>query len=130
MCYFILPHDERQKMTENIDPRIDPQLKALMQVINEITNNRVPFYEPHELAARSTLRALQHEIDDRNALDDGELIDVLNQARIEVKYLLSIVSDLLERVKQRDVEIGIQQLRLNENEVEIQRLEHQVHRAN
>ena len=117
-------------MTENIDPRIDPQLKALMQVMNEITNNRVPFYEPHELAARSTLRALQHEIDDRNALDDGELIDVLNQARIEIKYLLSIISDLLERVKQRDIEIGIQQLRLNENEVEIQRLEHQVHRAN
>ena len=130
MCYFISPHDERQKMTENIDPRIDPQLKALMQVMNEITNNQVRFYEPHELAARSTLRALQHEIDDRNALDDGELIDVLNQARIEVKYLLSIVSDLLERVKQRDVEIGIQQLRLNENEVEIQRLEHMVHRAN
>jgi predicted RNA-binding protein with EMAP domain len=130
MCYFISPHDERQKMTENIDPRIDPQLRALMQVMNEITNNRVPFYEPHELAARSTLRALQHEIDDRNALDDGELIDVLNQARIEVKYLLSIVSDLLERVKQRDIEIGIQQLRLNENEVEIQRLEHMVHRAN
>ena len=130
MCYFISPHDERQKMTENIDPRTDPQLKALMQVMNEITNNQVPFYEPHELAARSTLRALQHEIDDRNALDDGELIDVLNQARIEVKYLLSIVGDLLERVKQRDVEIGIQQLRLNENEVEIQRLEHMVHRAN
>ena len=130
MCYFISPHDERLKMTENIDPRIDPQLKALMQVMNEITNNQVPFYEPHELAARSTLRALQHEIDDRNALDDGELIDVLNQARIEVKYLLSIVSDLLERVKQRDIEIGVQQLRLNENEVEIQRLEHMVHRAN
>ena len=130
MCYFISPHDERQKMTENIDPRIDPQLKALMQVMNEITSNKVPFYEPHELAARSTLRALQHQIDDRNALDDGELIDVLNQARIEIKYLLSIISDLLERVKQRDIEIGIQQLRLNENEVEIQRLEHQVHRAN
>ena len=130
MCYFISPHDERQKMTENIDPRTDPQFKALMQVMNDITGNKVPFYEPHELAARSTLRALQHEIDDRNALDDGELIDVLNQARIEVKYLLSIVSDLLERVKQRDVEIGIQQLRLNENEVEIQRLEHMVHRAN
>ena len=117
-------------MTENIDPRIDPQLKALMQVMKEITNNRVPFYEPHELAAQSTLRALQQQIDDRNALDDGELIDVLNQARIEVKYLLSIVSDLLERVKQRDIEIGVQQLRLNENEVEIQRLEHQVHRVN
>ena len=63
-------------------------------------------------------------------LDDGELIDVLNQARIEVRYLLSIITDLHERIKQRDVEIGIQQLRLNENEVEIQRLEHMVHRAN
>jgi hypothetical protein len=63
-------------------------------------------------------------------LDDGELIDVLNQARIEVRYLCSIITDLHERIKQRDVEIGIQQLRLNENQVEIQRLEHMVHRAN
>lgn len=101
----------------------DAQLKALRQVIDEITNKKVLFYEPHELAARSTLRELQHQIDDHNVLDDGELIDVLNQARIEVKYLCSIITDLHERVKQRDVEIGIQQLRLNENEVEIQRLE-------
>ena len=108
----------------------DPQFKAIMHVMNEITGNKVPLRNPWELAARSTLRELQHQIDDHNALDDGELIDVLNQARIEIKYLLSIISDLLERVKQRDVEIGIQQLRLNENEVEIQRLEHQVHRAN
>ena len=108
----------------------DPQFKAIMHVMNEITANKVPLRNPWELAARSTLRELQHQIDDHNALDDSDLIDVLNQARIEVKYLLSIISDLLERVKQRDVEIGIQQLRLNENEVEIQRLEHQVHRAN
>ena len=117
-------------MTENIDPRTDPQFKALMQVMNEITGNKVPLLNPWELAARRTIRELQHQIDDHNALDDSDLIDVLNQARIEVKYLLSIISDLLERVKQRDIEIGIQQLRLNENEVEIQRLEHQVHRAN
>ena len=117
-------------MTENIDPRTDPQLRALMQVMKEITSNKVPLRNPWELAARSTIRELQHQIDDHNALDDSDLIDVLNQARIEVKYLLSIISDLLERVKQRDIEIGIQQLRLNENEVEIQRLEHQVHRAN
>ena len=117
-------------MTENIDPRTDPQFKAIMQVMNEITGNKVPLLNPWELAARSTIRELQHQIDDHNALDDSELIDVLNQARIEIKYLLSIISDLLERVKQRDIEIGIQQLRLNENEVEIQRLEHQVHRAN
>ena len=108
----------------------DPQFKAIMHVMNEITANKVPLRNPWELAARSTLRELQHQIDDHNALDDSDLIDVLNQARIEVKYLLSIISDLLERVKQRDIEIGIQQLRLNENEVEIQRLEHQVHRAN
>jgi hypothetical protein len=40
------------------------------------------------LAARSTLRALQHQIDDRNVLDDSELIDTLNQARIEVKVFV------------------------------------------
>ena len=117
-------------MTENIDPRTDPQFQALKHVMDEITQNKVPLLNPWELAARSTIRELQHQIDDHNALDDSDLIDVLNQARIEVKYLLSIISDLLERVKQRDIEIGIQQLRLNENEVEIQRLEHQVHRAN
>jgi hypothetical protein len=117
-------------MTENIDPRIDPQFKALVQVMNDITQNKVPIYNPWELAARSTLRKIQHEIDDRNVLDDGELIDVLNQTRIEIKYLLSIINDLYERVKERDIEIGIKQLRLNENEVEIQRLENMVHRAN
>jgi hypothetical protein len=117
-------------MTENIDPRTDPQFKALMQVINDITQNKVPIYNPWELAARSTLRKIQHEIDDRNVLDDAELIDVLNQTRIEIKYLLSIITDLDERVKERDIEINIKQLRLNENEVEIQRLENMVHRAN
>ena len=117
-------------MTENIDPTTDPQFKALMQVMNDITQNKVPIYQPWELAARSTLRKIQHEIDDRNVLDDGELIDVLNQTRIEIKYLLSIVNDLHERVKERDIEIGIKQLRLNENEVEIQRLENMVYRAN
>ena len=98
--------------------------------MNEITQNKVPIYNPWELAARSTLRKIQHEIDDRNVLDDGELIDVLNQTRIEIKYLLSIINDLHKRVKERDIEIGIKQLRLNENEVEIQRLENMVHRAN
>jgi hypothetical protein len=100
-----------------------------MQVMRDITSNKVPFYEPHELAARSTLRAWQHQIDDRNVLDDSDLIDTLNQARVEIKYLCSIITDLHERIKQRDVELGIKQLKLNENEVEIQRLENMVHRA-
>jgi hypothetical protein len=93
-------------MTENIDPKTDPQFKALMQVMNDITQNKVPIYNPWELAARSTLRKIQHEIDDRNVLDDGELIDTLNQTRIEIKYLLSIISDLDARVKERDAEVN------------------------
>jgi hypothetical protein len=130
MCYFISLTDERLKMTGNIDPRTDPQFKALMQVMNDITGNKVPFYEPHELAARSTLRALQHEIDDRNVLDDGELIDVLNQARIEVRYLCSIISDLKEALATRERDIRSLQERNNYQSSEIQRLENQVFRAN
>ena len=103
-------------MTENIDPRTDPQFQALKHVMDEITQNKVPLREPWELAARSTLRELQHQIDDHNALDDSELIDVLNQARIEIKYLLSIITDLDARVKERDAEVS--------------RLERWAHRAN
>ena len=103
-------------MTENIDPRTDPQFQALKHVMDEITQNKVPLREPWELAARSTLRELQHQIDDHNALDDSELIDVLNQARIEIKYLLSIITDLDARVKERDAEVS--------------RLEKWAHRAN
>jgi hypothetical protein len=117
-------------MTENIDPRTDPQFKALMQVMNEITSNRVPVVEPHELAARSTLRALQHIIDDSNALDDSDLIDTCNQARIEIKYLCSIITDLREALTARDRDIRSLQERNNYQSAEIQRLENQVHRAN
>jgi hypothetical protein len=90
-------------MSENLFD--DPQLKAIIKVMQDITENKVPFYEPHELAARSTLRAIQWQIDDHNVLDDGELIDVLNQARIEVKYLCSIITDLKQRIANRDSEI-------------------------
>ena len=92
------------------------QLNALMQVINEITQYKVPKYEMHELTSKSALRELQFLIDDCNALDDSDMIDTLNQTRIEIKYLCSIVNDLRER--------------LRENETEIRRLENQVHRAN
>ena len=81
------------------------QFEALMEVMNEITSKKVPLHEPHELASRGTLRALQWQIDDHNALDDGELIDVLNQARIEIKYLCSIITDLKQRIANRETEI-------------------------
>ena len=103
-------------MTENIDPRTDPAYKALVEVIHAITSNKVPILNPHELASRSTLRALQWKIDDRNALDDGELIDVLNQARIEIKYLCSIITELREKNK--------------EQQTEMRRLENVIYRAN
>ena len=105
-------------MTENIDPFGNDmaQLKALMQVMDEITAHKVPRYEMHELSSKSALRELQYLIDDCNALDDSDMIDTLNQTRIEIKYLCSIVNDLRER--------------LRENETEIRRLEIQLHRAN
>lgn len=84
----------------------DPQLKAMIQVMQDITQNKVPFYEPHEMAAQSTLRALRWEIEDRNVLDEGELIDVLNQARIEIRYLCSIITDLKQSIKERESEIA------------------------
>jgi hypothetical protein len=68
----------------------------------------------HEMTSKSTLQALQYLIDDCNALDDGETIDTLNQTRIEIKYLCSIINDLRERIK--------------ENETEIARLERLFHR--
>ena len=89
-------------MTENIDP----QLKALMEVINAITAKTPPVYEMHELTSKSALQNLQYLIDDCNALDDGETIDTLNQTRIEIKYLCSIIHDLRERVKEHETEIA------------------------
>lgn len=117
-------------MTENIDPRTDPQFKALMQVMQDITSNKVPLVQPHELAARSTLRKLQWIIDDSNALDDSDLIDACNQARIEIKYLCSIITDLKELIANRDTQIRCLKILDNEQSAEIRRLENQVHRAN
>jgi len=103
-------------MTENIDPRTDPQFQALKHVMDEIIQNKVPVRNWWDLGALSTLRELQHQIDDHNVLDDSDLIDALNQARIEIKYLLSVITDLDERVKERDAEVS--------------RLERWAHRAN
>ena len=105
-------------MTENMPDKLSDdmaQLKALMQVIDEITAHKVPHYEMYELSSKSALRELQYLIDDCNALDDGDMIDTLNQTRIEIKYLASIINDLRER--------------LRENETELRRLENELHRA-
>ena len=81
------------------------QLKALMQVIDEITAHKVTHYEMHELTSKSALRELQYLIDDCNALEDSDMIDTLNQTRIEIKYLASVVSDLRERLLEQDAQM-------------------------
>ena len=112
-------------MSNNNDQEFyaDPQLKALIQVMKDITTTKVPLLESHELAARSTLRALQWQIDDRNVLDDGELIDVLNQARIEVKYLCAIITDLKRAIEDRDHDIKALEAGAKFQTSEIARLE-------
>lgn len=101
----------------------NPQLKALIEVLQDITGNKVPFYEPHELASRGTLRALQEQIDDHNVLDHWELIDVLNQAKIEIKYLCGIITDYKQRVNNRDSEIKALEYLNKHQASEISRLE-------
>ena len=87
-------------MTENMQPNNDSaQLKALMQVINEITAFRVPLQNSYELSAKSALRELKYVIDDLNALDDSDLIDTLQQARTEIKYLCTIIRELKTQVE-------------------------------
>lgn len=93
-------------MTENLDRFTTDiaHLNALMQVINEITANKVPHYQMHELTSKSALRELQYLIDDCNALDDGEMIDTLNQTKTEIKYLGSVINDLRERLQHLETE--------------------------
>jgi hypothetical protein len=38
--------------------------------------------------------------------DDGDLVQDLKSAIIELKYLLSIITDLRERLKERDAEVS------------------------
>lgn len=98
--------ERTEKMTENLDPfgNDKAQLNALMQVINEITQHKVPQYEMHELTSKSALRELQFLIDDCNVLDDGDTVDTLNQVRIEIKYLCSVINDLRERLQHLETE--------------------------
>ena len=104
-------------MTENIDQQFVndmAQLKALMQVMDEITALRVPLVDTADVVTNRNIRNL-----DKWALeyvmDDGDLVHDLKSAVIEIKYLASIVKDLRER--------------LRENETELRRLENELHRG-
>jgi len=104
-------------MTENIDPFGNDmaQLKALMQVMDEITGLRVPLVDTADVVTNRNIRNLEKWALEY-VMDDGDLVHDLKSAVIEIKYLASIVKDLRGRLK--------------DNETEIRRLENQVHRAN
>ena len=109
-------------MTNNEQFEVDKaQLNALMTVIKKITSHEMPILQPHELTSKSILREIQWAIGDLNALDHSDLIDTLNQAIIEIKYFVSIITD-------RNNQIHALQATNNYQASEIQRLENQVFR--
>ena len=103
-------------MTENIDPFGNDmaQLKALMQVMDEITSFRVPLVDTADVVTNRNIRNLEKWALEY-VMDDGDLVHDLKSAVIEIKYLASIVKDLRER--------------LRENETELRRLENELHRG-
>ena len=103
-------------MTENIDPfgNDTAQLKALMQVIDEITGLRVPLVSTADVVTNRNIRNLEKWALEY-VMDDGDLVHDLKSAVVEIKYLASIVKDLRER--------------LRENETELRRLENELHRG-
>ena len=103
-------------MTKNIDPfgNDTAQLKALMQVMDEITSFRVPLVDTADVVTNRNIRNLEKWALEY-VMDDGDLVHDLKSAVIEIKYLASIVKDLRER--------------LRENETELRRLENELHRG-
>jgi len=76
------------------------QLTALMTVLDEIVRKPAPLMESFELSSRNILRRLQSQIDSKNVLDDSVLVDDLNEARDEIKYLVNYCKHLIKLVDQ------------------------------
>ena len=76
MCYFVSPHDERQKMTGNIDPRTEQYLYEIVQLENAInaagwTIIRVGLLERylcHAATGKIVLKFYHEPVDDRDDL--------------------------------------------------------------
>ena len=89
-----------EKMPDNVFTDLDAnvaQLNALMEVIKEITKP-IPLIEMHELGARRVIKELQSRLDNCNVLDDSELVDLLNEAIQEIKFLIRNVAALYKEV--------------------------------
>ena len=94
-------------MTENIDQFGNDmaQLKALMQVIDEISKSPIPLVDTADVVTNRNIRNLEKWALEY-VMDDGDLVHDLKSAVIEIKYLASIVKDLRERVKEHETEIA------------------------
>ena len=93
-------------MTENIDQFGNDmaQLKALMQVIDEISKSPIPLVDTADVVTNRNIRNLEKWAMEY-VMDDGDLVHDLKSAIIEIKYLASIVKDLRERLAELDGQI-------------------------
>ena len=93
-------------MTENIDPFGNDmaQLKALMQVIDEISKSPIPLVDTADVVTNRNIRNLEKWALEY-VMDDGDLVHDLKSAIIEIKYLASIVKDLRGRLAEQDTRI-------------------------
>ena len=99
-------------MTENINPSNNAdltQLKALMKVIDEISGGRVPYRRVEDLRRQdittsNTIRKL-HEHASDYTFDDGDLVQDLKAAIVELQYLQSIIFDLREKLLDQETEL-------------------------
>ena len=85
-----------EKMPDNVFTDLDAnvaQLNALIEVIKEITKP-IPLVEMHELGGRRVINELQKRLDNCNVLDDSDLVDLLNEAIDEIKFLMAIAKNL------------------------------------
>ena len=76
------------------------QLTQLMTVLNDISRKPAPLMETFELGSRNILRRLQNHINSLNVLDNGVLVDDLNDTRNEIKYLVNYCKHLIKLVDQ------------------------------
>ena len=129
-------NDDQQKLFD----ADKAQLKALMQVINEITNNNVPLidqarpsdiYMPQmvDLVTNKNIRNLMNWASEYT-FDDGDLVQDLKSAIVELQYLLAVIKDLRVKVKESEIVERELQERCNNQASEIQRLERLAANAN
>ena len=114
------------------------QLKALMHVINQITDNKVPlvdqarpsdiyFAKTTDFVTNKDIRNLQNWCSEY-AFDDGDLVQDLKSVIIELQYLLVVIKDFRVKVTESQIRERELQERLNHQAAEIQRLENELFR--